>query len=172
VRSPVLFSVTLIVALALAASALAFVGGRTAADPAGEYERGVAAGERLGRQEARAALAEGEEHYERIFARGRAAGVAEGRRSGRAAGLRRGRALGRQDAFGSFPGGWQVDRWYVVSVTRGDDGARYGVGARVRVEPGQWYGLCDGGRARDRICQRLREGAGARPSGSRRTVSR
>ena len=60
-RSSVLHSIFLIVALALAASGLAFVGGQAAADPAGEFERGVAAGERLGRDQARRALVEGDE---------------------------------------------------------------------------------------------------------------
>jgi hypothetical protein len=150
VRSSVLFSVCLIVALALAASGLAFVGGKAVADPAGQYERGVAAGERLGRQQTLSGLTRGDERYEAIFARGREAGLGEGRRAGRADGLRTGRARGRESAFGTFSGGWRVGRWYVVSISRGDDGARYGIGARVAVERGRWYGLC----RREEICER------------------
>jgi hypothetical protein len=54
-------------------------------------------------------------------------------------------------------------------VRRGDAGARYGIGARLLLEPDQWYRLCgDGGR---RVCQRLREAAAGRPKSSRRTAS-
>jgi len=169
VRSSVLLSVTLIVGLALAASSLAFVGGRAAADPAGEYERGVAAGERHGRAQARAALRRGEEHYDAIYARGRAAGLREGRRAGRTSGLRAGRALASRNAFGTFSGGWQTGRWYLVSIRRGDAGARYGIGGRVLLEADQWYRLC--GDRGDRVCQRLREAAAGRLKSSRRTAS-
>jgi hypothetical protein len=166
VRSQVVFSVLLVVSLALAASSLAFVGGRAAADPAGEYERGVAAGERDGRAQARAALRRGEGDFAAIHARGHASGVRAGRRSGRAEGLRAGRELERREAFGSFPGGWQAGRWYVVGIERGDDGTRHRVGARVVVQDGHWYRLCG-----QRICQRLREATAGGPKSARTTAS-
>ena len=168
-RSSILFSLCLIVALALGASGLAFIAGRAAADPAGAYDRGVAAGERLGRQQARASLQRGDAQYDAILARGRKAGVALGRRRGRLTGVRAGRARGRDDAFGSFPGGWSVGRWYAVSITRGTDGARYAIGARALLGTDRWYGLCAGGR---QLCQRgARLGAAGRRSSSDRTAS-
>ena len=168
-RSSILFSLCLIVALALGSSGLAFIAGRAAADPAGAYDRGIAAGERLGREQARASLQRGDAQYDAILARGRATGLAQGRRRGRLTGVRAGRARGRDDAFGSFPGGWRVGQWYAVSITRGSDGARYAIGARAALEPKRWYGMCADGR---RLCQRgERRAAAGRRSSSDRTAS-
>jgi hypothetical protein len=166
-RSSAIFSCTLIVALALAASGMAFIAGKAVADPAGAYDRGVAQGERLGRQQARASLRAGDAQYEAIVAEGRRAGLAEGRLAGRLSGIRAGRARAADAAFGAFAGGWDVGRFYVVSITRGDHGARYAIGSRSPVEPGRIYGLC----ANDprTVCQR--PATTGRRSRSRRTAS-
>ena len=167
-RNNAVFSLFLVVSLSLSAAGIAFVGGKAAADPQGAFERGVHAGERFGRAQAQTAFAPGEEAYETILARGREQGAAEGRRAGRVEGVRAGRRDGRRDAFGSFPGGWEVGRWYLVNVAPGRDGARYGVGARVIVDGGRWYSECRG----RSICQRGAEGwATGRRSSSRRTAS-
>jgi hypothetical protein len=167
-RTNALFSLVLVVSLSLAAAGIAFIGGKAAADPQGAFERGVDAGERFGRAQTQTAFAPGEEAYESILARGREEGAAEGRRAGRVEGVRAGRRDGRRDAFGRFPGGWEVGRWYLVNVAPGRDGARYGIGARVIVDGGRWYAQCRG----RSICQRRAgDPAIGRRSSSRRTAS-
>jgi hypothetical protein len=154
----VAFSLFLTVSLAAAAAGLAFVGGRAAADASGSYEQGVAEGERMGAARAEAAFVAGHEEYDSAFERGRREGLEQGRRQGRAEGARRAADAARDAAFGDFPGGWRAGRWYVISLAPGD-GGRLGVGARVEVRGGEWYGLCATGictrpvadrRARDR----------------------
>jgi hypothetical protein len=140
----VAFSLTVTLVLALAASGLAFVGGRHAADPVGQYERGVEEGERSGRAQLRSEYVEGTDAYQAIYARGRAEGVVAGRRQGRRAGTRLGRTAARDSAFEGFPTPWQIGGWYLVNIRPGDDGARYAIGTRRPVRPGTWYRLCLG----------------------------
>jgi hypothetical protein len=140
----VLFSLTITLCLALAASGLAFVAGRQAADPEGRYELGVAEGERIGRAAVQTEFAPGTDAYRAIFDRGRAAGFAQGRTRGRRDGARAARTTGRKDVFAGFKGGWSVGDWYLVNIRPGDNGAEYAIGARVAVERGRSYWVCRG----------------------------
>ena len=148
----VAFSLTITLVLALAASGLAFVAGRAAADPEGRYEQGVEEGERLGRLQARADYAPSADGYRAIFDRGRIVGERKGRAADRSASLRRAEAAGRDRAFGDFPNGWSIGSWYLVNIRPGDDGARYAIGGRVVVRAGSEYRICRG----VHICRNLR----------------
>ena len=159
VRS-VLFSLFLTLALAGAASGLAFVAGRTSADPAGQFERGVDEGERLGAAAAQAGFQPGSAAYRAAEERGRRAGFAAGRRQGRAEGVRSGRRRGRTAAFAGFRGGWEIGRWYLVAIApAGDTGGDIGISARVAVRRGVQYGLCP---RVSRICERAGTAAAGR----------
>ena len=172
------FTFFLILALAGAAASLAFLGGRAAADAPGAFERGVEEGERLGRARARAEFAPGAAGYRAVLERGRRSGFEDGRRAGRVEGVRRGRARGRAAVFGGFRAGWDVRRWYVVSLAPTGQGIR--ISSRVALERGAWYGLCSG---RTGLCRRGDEprrararalagaGAGALRSGASRGPS-
>ncbi len=148
----VAFSLTITLCLALAAAGVAFTAGRQAANPEGRYEQGVEEGERVGRAQARADFAPGSDAYRAIFDRGRARGFDAGRKVGRRDGARRGRAVGRERAFGDFPDGWSIGRWYLVNIRPGDGGAPYAIGARVPVRGKTWYGVC----RKVEICRRRR----------------
>jgi hypothetical protein len=148
----VAFSLAITLCLALAAAGLAYVGGRAAANPEGRYEAGVREGEHLGRAQARTDYAPGTDAYRAIFDEGRTRGRTEGRAQGRRDGARTARTSARDDVFDGFPGGWEIGSWYLVNIRPGDDGARYGIGARLEVKPRSWYGLCRG----VHVCRRSR----------------
>jgi hypothetical protein len=148
----VAFSLTITLCLAAAAAGLAYVAGRAAAGPEARYEAGVREGERLGRSEARADFAPGTDAYQAIYDKGHSTGMTAGRRAGRRLAARNAKAAGREQAFGEFDGGWTVGHWYLVNIRPGDDGAPYGIGARVPVERDQWYGVCRG----LNVCRRSR----------------
>jgi hypothetical protein len=138
----VAFSLAITLCLALAAAGLAFVGGRAAANPEGRYEQGVAEGERLGRAQVRTDYSPGSDAFRAIFDEGRARGRSEGRAQGRRDGLRTAKTSGRDEVFGGFAGGWDIGSWYLVNIRPGDNGARYGIGARVQMKPRTWYSVC------------------------------
>ncbi len=146
----VAFSLTITLCLALAAAGLAYVAGQTAADPDGRYEQGVAEGERLGATRARSQFAPGSDGYLAIFDRGRSTGERRGRAAGRREAARRAEAAVRDRAFGGFPGGWEIGRWYLVNIRPGDGGARYAIGARMRMDARGWYRVCRG----TQVCRR------------------
>jgi hypothetical protein len=148
----VAFSLTITLCLALAAAGLAYVGGQAAADPTGQYEHGVADGQRQGRAQARVEFIPGSDAYEAVLDKGRKLGFAAGRRAGRRDAAPTARARGINDAFGSFPGGWDVGHWYVVNIRPGEGGALYAIGARVPVREHAWYGICH----QVEICRRSR----------------
>ncbi|CAA9482454.1 MAG: hypothetical protein AVDCRST_MAG85-756 [uncultured Solirubrobacteraceae bacterium] len=138
----VAFSLTITLCLALAAAGLAFVAGRTAANPEGRYEQGVEEGERLGRTQTRADYAQGSDGYRAIFDRGRVEGARSGRDAERRVGTPRLVAAGRNKAFAGFEGGWSIGRWYLVNIRPGDGGAKYAIGARMLVRSGNDYRVC------------------------------
>jgi hypothetical protein len=148
----VLFSLTITLCLALAASGLAFVAGRQAADPEGRYERGFAEGERIGRAAVQTEFAPGTDAYRAIYDRGRSEGFRDGRARGRRDGERVALTTGREDVFGGFKGGWSIGDWYLVNIRPGDDGAEYGIGARVEMRRDTRYWVCGG----VHICRKAR----------------
>lgn len=145
------FPLLLVLVLAASAAGIAFIGGRTVADAPGSYERGVRDGIESGREQARADFAPGTAAYRAVLARGRREGRVEGRAEGRSEGARRGSARGRAAAFGRFPGGWDIGRWYMINVAPTGERGEPGVGARVLVRRGRWYRLCGG---RTGVCER------------------
>ncbi len=147
----VLFPIVLSFSLAIGLSAVAFLVGRSAAQPNERYEQGVRDGEAQGRNAAAAEFASGSRRYRAIFARGRDAGRREGRVSGAIAARKAGFAHGRTSAFKDFPGGWKVGRWYAIAVgPSGEPGFPYVMSGRVPIVPGRTYALC--GRKPQRIC--------------------
>ena len=152
----VAFSLTITLCLAFAAAGLAYVAGQAAADPEGRYEQGVEEGERLGVTRARGDYAPGSDGYRAIFDRGRAAGERIGRRAGRRDAARRAEKTVRDRAFGDFDGGWTIGRWYLVNIRPGDDGARYAIGARVVLNDRDSYRVCRGAQICRRSVKRSR----------------
>ena len=148
----VAFSLTITLCLALAAAGLAFVAGRAAADPEARYEQGIEEGERIGRSQARSEVAPGTDAYLAIFDRGRARGVRDGRAEGRRAGRRLATTAARDEVFRRFGARWEIGDWYLINLRPGDDGARYAIGARIRVKPGTSYHICK----KSYICRRSR----------------
>jgi hypothetical protein len=137
------FTVVLVVTLAAGAGLIGVLSGRTLADAPGEYERGIEDGERLGQARARAAFAPGRPAYDRAVRRARDTAYARGRREGRRLGADQGRRSGIAAAFAGFEDGWDVGRWYVVTMAPGGrDGTDLRIGRRVRMARGRWYGLC------------------------------
>jgi hypothetical protein len=155
-----LFTVVLVVSLAAGAGLVGVLSGRTLADAPGEYARGIDEGQRLGRAQARRAFRPGHPAYDAAVRRARDAAYAEGRRDGRRLGAERGRRTGVAAAFAGFEGGWDVDRWYAVTMTPGGrDGTDLRIGQRLELTRGRWYGLCSqtGG-----LCERPRTVASRR----------
>jgi hypothetical protein len=148
----VAFSLTITLCLAFAAAGLAYLGGKAAADPTGQYDRGVEDGQRQGRIQARVEFIPGSDAYEAVLAKGRARGFAAGRRVGRRDSAAPERARGMNAAFGTFPGGWEIGRWYLVNIRPGTGGALYGIGARVPMREHASYRIC----RRVEICRRSR----------------
>ena len=148
----VAFSLIVTLSLAAAAAGVAFLSGRSFADAPGSFERGVEEGERVGQARTRAEFAPGSDAYEAVLARGRRSGFAAGRRAGRAEGKARGARKGRAAAFAGFDGGWDVGRWYLISLRPAGDGAELSIGSRVPLRRGEWFGLCRGRAAQ--VCHR------------------
>lgn len=133
-----LLTLALTVLLAGAASTVAFLAGRAAADAAGEYERGVTDGERLGKRAALAGLAPGTPAYERLTKPSRKRAYAAGFRDGRSRGAA---GTPRTSVFAGFDGGWEIGAWYLVNIAPRDDG-QVGIGARIVPRANTWYGTC------------------------------
>ena len=154
-----LLTLALTLLLAGAASTVAFLAGRAAADAPGEYERGVTHGERLGKVAAKADLKPGTDAYDALTKPSRSRAYAAGFRDGRARGATRTAQRTRTIAFAGFKGGWTVGEWYLVNIAP-RDGDEIGIAARIDLQRNTWYGLCAEPTG---LCRRMATTRTARP---------
>lgn len=157
------FSVGAVIGIAVAVLAIAGVGGYLIGHNAGESSgdsAGYAQGLADGKRQVEANFKAGQPGYERIFAAGRAEGVAAGKKAGEKQGERVGFEQGerqgistgqsegvRQGASAVLGGfdSWTDGAYYIITMSSGN-AVPYAISSRTQIEPGTSYQLCsDGG---------------------------
>jgi hypothetical protein len=130
------------------------------------YSDGVA----VGRAQATARYQPGQDGYQAIYTKGKAAGEAQGQQSGAAqgqsVGFEQGQKVGVQtgDSEGVRQGAaavlggfstWTADGFYVVTMAAGTDpGVPYTISSRTQLQPGTSYQICSdaSGGAAQQLC--------------------